>query len=61
MGSFFYFFSVRKTTYNTRSHSYIPNDVISRHTYIVKPIYTNDSTVLNLYAILDHLLHLFAN
>ena len=58
--SFFYFF-VSETTYNIRSHSYIPTDVISRHHNTVEPLIYKDSTVLTLYAIQDHLRLLCAN
>ena len=55
------FFFVRVITYMFSSHSYISTDVISRHANTVEPLVYKDSTVLDQYAILDHLRPLRAN
>lgn len=50
-----FFFFVRVITYMFSSHSYISIDVISRYSNTVEPLIFKDSTVLDQYAILDHL------
>ena len=54
-------FFVRVITYMFSSHSYIATDVISRHANTVEPLINKDSTVLDQYAILDHLRPRHAN
>lgn len=49
-----FIFSIRETTYDIQSHSYIPTDVISRHYNTIEPLYSKDSTVSIQHAIQGH-------